>query len=217
MAIQEPRFDSPMLLVPNQPAPAPKKAYEYFFQKTELGTIRQFATGSSLTELVDCAEKVQIILLHCNPIFDTSNYRWGNQANPLPNIIQARQWEIDRLSEVKQRLEQAIVHKREYYENHWFGKITKFFLKLFCMWNEGNTSAIVAAEDFLLRYDLRYPVVKINGRYTTPLFFTSRIELQWYRANLNIDNFFNYDPPSRTIPVENISPLFQRPSFIQEA
>ncbi|HEX2582969.1 MAG TPA: hypothetical protein VHL30_02515, partial [Chlamydiales bacterium] len=131
-------------------------------------------------------------------------------------MIQARQWEIDRLSEVKQRLALAIVHKREYYENHWFGIITKIFLKLFCLWNNGNTSSIVAAEDFLLRYDLRYPVVKIFGNYVEPSFFTPMVDLDWYRHNLNIETFFNYNPPSRTIPVEKISPFFQPPAFINQ-
>ncbi|HEX2582968.1 MAG TPA: hypothetical protein VHL30_02510 [Chlamydiales bacterium] len=147
---------------------AEQEAWRSFFS-TNSEAIR---TGASLTELVACAEKVQSILLHYNPIFDTWGQTWNNQADLKP----ARQWEIDQLAEVKKRLIKAVVYKREYYENHWFGVITKIFLKLFCLWNNGDTAAIVAAEDFLVRWNFPEPQIKHDGEYETTIQFTPENE-----------------------------------------
>ncbi|NGX49353.1 MAG: hypothetical protein K940chlam5_00951 [Candidatus Anoxychlamydiales bacterium] len=92
----------------------------------------------------------------------------------------------------------AMIDKKEYYENHWVGKITRFILKFFNMWNNGFTTSIMKAEDFLLFWDSRVPVFKTaKGNYATRLFFVFT-SVRWVRDNLDMSNFYNYTP-SRTI------------------
>ncbi len=128
-----------------------------------------------------------MVIDECNPIWtahDTTD-------------IQARQWQFDNISEVKKLVAKAIVHKKEYYENHWFGKITSFILKFFNLWNNGFTTSIVKAEDFLLFWDSRVPVFKTaKGNYALRIFLTPlSTPIWWLHENLDMSNFYNYTPP----------------------
>src|SRR5262249_5924481 len=103
-----------------------KSYYERFFEYTNDDNIQSYARCASLTNLVDLAEKAYSIVEKVNPRLQA-----GAPAAPQ------RQWDLDRLSEIKQRLAKAIDCKRAYYENHFFGIITKYVLKCFDMWNNG--------------------------------------------------------------------------------
>jgi hypothetical protein len=189
-----------------------KREYESFFEKTS--RLDRYAEGESLTDLVYLAERVEDVTDKCNPILDTYN----NQTAEWARTISGRQWQLDRIGEVKKRLALAIVQKRRYYENTAWGQITKFFLEMFGMWNKGNTAAIVAAEDFLLRWDSRGALARSDGEkyeYGNCIFFTdhSYTNSNWVRNNLNTLHFYNYNP-TRTVTIKGVYNLFP-PNFVK--
>lgn len=164
--------------------------YQQFFDFTNDTNVKKYAEGRSLTALVDAADLASYVLSHGNPIYDT----WNVPEEGKEKFILARQWQLDNLSIIKEKLAKAIHYKRNYYENDFFGKIKKFFLKLFGRWNDGNTSAIRTAEDWLLSYDLRLPLMKAkNGEYKER-YFWPLISATWIQENLNTQNFYNYTP-----------------------
>src|SRR5579862_5998621 len=130
-----------------------RNCYEAFFEKTHASDISKYATGSSLTYLAFLAEKVVGALDKINPICNTFSTRPDD-----PGFRSARQWNIDRISEVKRTVAQALEYKKTYYDSHWLGIITKCVLKCLGKWDDGNTASIRKAEDFLIYWDSRYPV-----------------------------------------------------------
>ena len=169
-----------------------RKDYDAFIKATTGMQIRGYASGWNIEKLAQLAEKAYAVIRKTNPILD--------EGSPQADVIRGRQWELNQLSDIKQRLANAIVQKRAYYDNHVLGMITKFFLKCIGKWNDGNTSSIVAAEDFLLKWDTRLPVSKnASGFYETRLFLPLT-SAAWIRQNLNTDQFFNYNP-MRTTPL----------------
>lgn len=106
-----------------------------------------------------------------------------------PNVDNAQeiylQWRMDRISDVKQLLTTSIAVKQTYYENTIFGIITKLFLQLFCLWNDGNTPCIQRAVDLLMEYDSERPVIiGIGGQ---------RFSIQDFpMQGTDTTNFFNY-------------------------
>jgi hypothetical protein len=168
-----------------------KTNYDRFFEYTNDPNIQSYAKCASLANLVSLAEKTRYIIEKTNPILQ--------EGSPQSAIIPGRQWELDRLSEIKQRVGKAIECKRAYYENHLFGIITKYVLKCFGMWNNGDTADIVKAEDFLIEYDSRLPMFKDSqGNYQKRFFFVFT-PVDWVRENLNTSRFYNYNP-RRPIP-----------------
>lgn len=167
---------------------AAKANYNQFFAQTEPKEIEQYARGAYLAELAELATRARSVI-HIA------------RLQVYPNDIPAQdQWQLDQLSEVKKRLAQAIQLKRNYYEEHWFGIITKFFLKLIGQWNGGDTAAIVKAEDFLLFWDSRKPVMKISN-YNNVAFGKYSVRGDFQTAHLNTSQFFNYNP-CRAIELE---------------
>ena len=168
--------------------------YDLFMEYTNPGNIDGYATGWAwdLGKLADLAEKAYRASEKANPILQ--------EGSPQAAVIPGRQWELDRLSDIKQRLSQAIDLKRSYYDNSFPGMITKYVLQFLGMWDNGETAGIVKAEDFLIRYDSRMPLLKLsNGNYVSRCFFPLTNAL-WVRNNLNIGNFYNYNP-QRAIPI----------------
>ncbi|MGE0670829.1 MAG: hypothetical protein AB7H48_01915 [Parachlamydiales bacterium] len=179
--------------------------YETFFEWTNTENITSYANGASLTNLTSLADRILSAIERANPFWPQ-----GEDRVDQPTAIRARQWQMDRLSDVKERLGQAVDQKRSYYENHWFGIVTQYFLKCFCMWNDSNTAAITTAEDFLLRYDSRYPVrrhsdvmqcVPYTGSYDQQYYFFFLTPFTWLQDNLDLTRFYNYNPPARVINV----------------
>ena len=170
--------------------------FDRFFEYTSPENVQNYAQGWSLTNLVDLASKTISVIDRTNPIWDPN----GEVRTDEPTAIQARQWQLDRISEVKERLAGAIPLKKSYYDNHWFGVITKYVLWCFGMWNNGTTSAIKAAEDFLLFYDTRTPLFYSDQRYHVRFFFPM-VPCYWVRNNLDTSRFFNYNP-ERTIEID---------------
>jgi hypothetical protein len=170
-----------------------KTAYLRFFEYTDSPNLQSYAKGrASLGNLVHLAEKAYAIIKKTNPILQNGSSQ--------SDSISGRQWEINRLSEIKQRLANAIECKRLYYDNHFFGMITKCVLRFFGMWNNGDTAAIVKAEDFLIMYDSRLPLFKDHrGNYQTRL-FAFLTPASWVRENLDTSQFYNYNP-RREIPI----------------
>lgn len=154
--------------------------YNHFSQSISQNHLKKIAEGSSLSALVDEAEKAVSIITKAFSTDDLLN---------VPKL----QVMLDRISEVKMKIAVAIVYKQIYYETTWLGKVTKFILKLFCLWNGGYTSAIVQAEDFLLFWDSRLPVAKLSGEYLTRYFFPL-VPVYWVQENLDMSKFYNYNP-----------------------
>src|SRR5262249_16923280 len=127
--------------------PCDKQTYDTFMKSTDNDHIKDFEKGKSLEKLAEMATIVRQVINRGNPIFPTSDKT-------------SVQWELDQLSNVKQRLAKAIECKRNYYENSILGLITKIVLKLLCKWNEGDTTAIKKAEDVLLEWDSNNPISK---------------------------------------------------------
>lgn len=164
------------------------KTFDLFFNKTQSNTIEKNARN--LNELSKLFDHNFGMLSHINPIWNT----WDGSSGDKTKAIEARQWELNQLSEMKTRLAQAIEHKKNYYQNHWFGKITQCFLKIFGMWDKGNTSTIKNAERKLFATDTRNKLIKIEKEYEICLFFYPLITTDWVRRHLNTDNFYNYNP-----------------------
>lgn len=185
-----------------------------------------YSRGSNLTDLVDLARNVVLVLEKSNP-FQALN--GVNQLDDTPVTRNAMQWQIDYVSAVKHRVGEALDQKKDYYENHFLGIITKYFLKIIGMWNDGYTHAVVTAEDFLLEWDSNAPVKRAHdGGYVAscpfpafgPLRFTNDPSeeigpLARVNANFSLDNFYNYNT-SRTISYSvqttGVTDRFRRPS-----
>ncbi len=166
-----------------------ENTFRSFFEQTNPVNIQQYAKGKSLTNLVGLASDVIEVINRCNPILDSQA---SNET-----VIKARQWQLNRISEVKQRIALAIENKQAYYDNDLVGIITKYILKLFCLWNDGYTTAIVKAEDFLYYWDSRNPVFNQGDGIYKSRFFFFLIPASWIQANLDTSKFYNYNPPKQ--------------------
>lgn len=169
-----------------------REQHESFFKQTNKPSIKDYASGGNLTKLVALAEDVIWGLNLCNPICPTYPADNDQINNPI-NTIPARQWQIDYISLVKGNLAKAIKYKKSYYDNHWFGIITKFFLKCFFLWNNGYTRAITEAEDLLLFWDSRVPLEKVNNKYSIRRDFFIYTPIHWIQEKLDTSNFYNYN------------------------
>lgn len=124
------------------------------------------------------------------------------KTNPFPEAqeIPKRQWDLNQLSDIKKQVAEAIDRKRAYYESTICGRIAKCFLRLFGKWNSGDTKELLKAEDFLIAFDSRMPLVKNgDGTYSIKSFFPTR-DASWMRSHLNTQSFYNYNP-RRAVPV----------------
>jgi len=163
-----------------------RQKYDRFFSLTD--SAEQYAGGTSLNELADLFTSVRGVI-HMSRTRISSELRVQDQ------------WELNRLSEAKERLAKAIVMKKSYYENHFFGIITKYVLMLFCMWNNGNASDIIWAEDVLLFWDSRRPVMKITNIDNSK--YGKYVERQDFdKSHLDTSRYYNYNP-SRLIELSN--------------
>ncbi|MBX3718191.1 MAG: hypothetical protein KF898_00920 [Parachlamydiales bacterium] len=170
-----------------------REVYLQFFELTAPENIENYANGANLESLAELASRCRNIIEGTCPIID------GQQ-----------QWKLNRLSEVKERLSQAVECKRRYYDNHIFGIVTKYVLQFldcfgFKMWNNGDTAAIVTAENFLLFWDSRAPVYIITnpessqyGEYQRRQDFPPRRDIG--DTPIDLSRFYNYNP-RRTIEV----------------
>lgn len=145
----------------------------------------------SLTTVVEQAKHVIATIQKHNP-------KWNDKGD---NPVKARQWELLQISSIKRGVANAIEKKKAYYDNHWLGKITQFILKLFGMWHNGHTAAIQAAENFLLFWDTRAPLILTDKGYVTRMFFPLT-DVSWVHEKLDTKDFFNYTP-KRTITYDN--------------
>lgn len=161
--------------------------YEQFFSLTAPENIENYANGSNLESLTELAASCRNVIEITCPIIE------GQQ-----------QWKLNHLSEVKQRLAQAVECKRRYYDNHIFGIVTKYVLQFldcfgFKMWNNGDTAAIVTAENLLLFWDSRAPLYVISnpnssqyGQYSRRQDFPPRSDHGG--APVDLSQFYNYNP-----------------------
>jgi hypothetical protein len=169
---------------------ADEKIYDDFHERTDSykpSQIQAYAHGANLTNLVAQARKVCKILECCNPYSTSFNIDTSEG-------LQAIQWHLHNLSEVKLRVATALDYKRTYYMSNWMGIITRYFLQFFRMWNNGDTAAIVTAEKFLLEWDSRKPRARFtkDSAVAIPVNFFSNVSLRWIREN-NLDaSFYNY-------------------------
>ncbi len=147
-----------------------------------------YANGTSLTELANLFTSVR----------NAINYA---RINISPDQRTQDQWQLNRLSEAKERLGKAIVLKKSYYNNNFFGIITKYVLMFFCMWNNGNTSDVIEAEDALLFWDSRRPVIKISVPQN-PNYGKYCVRRDFDNSQLDTSRFYNYNP-SRLIELGN--------------
>jgi hypothetical protein len=153
------------------------------------------------------------VIQRTNPIWDTQS---GPEGASPETVNQARQWQIDRISEVKEHVAQALDQKKAYYDNHWMGIITKYVLDFFCMWNNGYTNSITTAEDFLFWWDSRLPIFKSShGEYETRFFFPLT-PVSYIQEKLNTSQFYNYTS-EREIIVHAAFDLDTAPSNFRRA
>ena len=164
-----------------------RENYMRFFTLTAPENIENYAKGSNLTSLAELAHDCRSTIEFSCPIIDGQT-----------------QWKLNRLSEVKERLAQAVECKRRYYDETLIGIVTKYVLKFldlfgFKKWNNGDTATIVAAEDFLLFWDSRAAVLKIShpdnpsyGKYHRRQDFPPRDLPPPFSADLS--RFYNYNP-----------------------
>jgi hypothetical protein len=94
----------------NQVSLQEKNAYDRFFEYTSDTNIVNYAAGWNLERLANLAHQAYHVVSKANPLL--------NEHSPAAQVIPGRQWELNRLSEIKQRLAAAIQHKRNYYEHH---------------------------------------------------------------------------------------------------
>lgn len=173
--------------------------YEQFFELTAPENIENYANGSNLESLAALANRCRVVIDLSCPVHLGQELIDGQQ-----------QWKLNRLSEVKERLSQAVECKRRYYDNHIFGIVTKYVLQFldcfgFKMWNNGDTAAIVTAENFLLFWDSRAPLFVISnpdnpnyGNYSRRQDFPPRRDIG--DTPIDLSRFYNYNP-RRTIEV----------------
>ncbi len=190
--------------------PVYQEIYERYYDWTSPENIQSYASGASLENLAKLAIQCQVVIEFGScPISGTSD----------ADVLNQRQWKVNQLSDVKQRLAQAIVCKRSYYDNHPFGIITKYVLKFldqfgFKLWNNGDTAAIVAAEDFLLMWDSRLPVIRrtYNDLYGEYAGFSPR----GFGAT-DLSRYYNYTT-QRIIPISHAPrhTATQAAAYIQE-
>ncbi len=76
-----------------------KANYSHFFEQTNASNIKSFASGTNLTKLIRSANNVILVIDECNPIWTAHD----------TTEIQARQWQIDNISEVKKLVAKTIV------------------------------------------------------------------------------------------------------------
>jgi hypothetical protein len=157
-----------------------KRTYRKFTELTEGNGIDAYGRGANLQKLAKLAFSMRNVIHICR--LDIS----------LNHQVQ-EQWQLNRLSEVKEKLSKAIAMKRSYYDGHLLGVITKYFLMLVWKWNSGDTEAIIAAEDFLLAWDSRKPVMKISNRENSHygLYYTRQ---DFRTSDLDTSHYYNYNP-----------------------
>ncbi len=169
---------------------------ERFNALTNAENITTYAHGANLTDLTALAERVVNVILdsRCCPFWTGPAIAEDRDAT-----VRMVQWQMDHLSQIKERLGQAVEQKRNYYQNDWFGILTQYFLKCFCMWNGGQTASIKTGESFLYTYESRprrdrgYTV----GNLPHPnVFMRNNIQdnWDWIRNDINLTQFYNYDP-----------------------
>lgn len=171
------------------------EGYNQFMLLTSPDNIVNYGKGGNLEKLAYAAENAYSAVCKGNPF---------TQAGSVPNAaMTGMQWELNCISDIKRRLAQAIEYKHAYYERTVIGTITRLILKCLGLWNEGNTAAIIKAEKFLIRYDSRMPLLQMKHGYYAPCLFFPLVSAAWVRANLDMINFFNYNPQRAISVVHN--------------
>ena len=183
-----------------------KNQHQLFFSYTTDKKIKEYASGKSLTDLIDLADTTMLVVKRGNPIWNV----WDGIRSPeqAETATRAWQWQIDQSSAIKKRVFAALRYKQSYYENTIIGKVKKFIMRCFCMWKNGITKSIHSAEKFLFRNDSKLPLYHHEGTYKKAPFRVFPGPDSWYGQNLNMEYFFNYRP-NRVIKVEfnGIRPL----------
>jgi len=172
-----------------------EQTYNAFYNYTK---DKKFESNPNLNEVANLFDKVHGILRRINPIYNS----WDGTGDKN-KTLEAMQWELDNLHTMKTKLAQAIKYKRSYYQHHWMGKITRIFLKILGLWNNGNTSAIKSAEQRLLVTDTRNKLIKHGGKYIVCHYFFPLVTTDWVRKNLNTQEFFNYNPQRKILLKDN--------------
>jgi hypothetical protein len=147
--------------------------YDRFLKNTDATNISRYACGASLKELVNLAETAVQVVQKNSPTH--------------PEF-----WRVE-IFQIKKNLAKAIQMKQDYYENHSIGRIVKRVLEFFGCWNNGNTAAIVAAEDFLLFWDSRCPVRKISDRSLATFGKYEKLD-NISTEGLSKEQIYNYNP-----------------------
>jgi hypothetical protein len=149
---------------------------------TDPDQIQRYSNGTSLSELVDLATSVRYILA-------------GLRSDVSDDHQLQKQWELDRLSEVKEKLSKAIEWKRSYYNQNYYGIFWKYCFMFSGQWKHGDADDIVAVEECLLLWDSRRSVMKIpNPRHTHFGKYTAYTAFHEHIQNLNTSQYFNYNP-----------------------
>jgi len=160
-----------------------KWKYERFFELTNDKNIHLYAKGANLSHLTKLATTCRNVIQICNPV--------GCSKDLFPSERSSKsvvEWELQHLSKVKERLAKAIELKRNYYQHTIIGVIKQLFLRLFGLWNNGDTPSVMEAEDFLIFWDSKAPLFKgKDGKYFPRQDFP-------HPKDVDTSHFFNYTP-----------------------
>lgn len=139
-----------------------------------------------------------------------------------------RQWDCDKISEIKKRLGAAVQLQREYYDTTWIGCIAKFFLKLTAHWNNGDPAAIQSALVTLYSWDFEQPLHPLkyesfllepfklgSNKYVKGSHIWNRkdsekigdvawLRTSWIKKHLKTDHLYN-EPLSKQIKIVDVS------------
>ncbi|MBY0529147.1 MAG: hypothetical protein K2P51_03050 [Rhabdochlamydiaceae bacterium] len=165
-------------------------------------------------------------------------YKCSLEKTDFQSAKLVRQWECDKISEIKKRLGAAVQLQRKYYDTTWIGAVAKLFLKLIGRWNNGDTAAIQAALRTLYAWDFEQPLypkelfasflqspLEIHTNEFTKIPYvripgikkSKGIEqigglpwlcTSWIKKHLKTDHLYN-EPLSRQVSIVNV-PAFPR-------
>lgn len=163
------------------------KNYNAFEAATTPNKIAKIAKGGNLGKLVDLAEKAEWAAQISNPC------KPGTVGKP--NFEEKRkiydQFVIDRVSEIKVKLAQAVDQKKAYYDKTIIGKIKKLFLKISGKWNDGHPASIKKAENFLFTHNIARATSHVGYVFRDPR--TDIGNGRIFSKDVDLSNFYNYD------------------------
>ncbi len=207
----------------------PKNLYTAL--KNERGALKKRWTEGGGERLTDPVGENKVIFDKMKAVDQKiKEYKCALEKTHPQSAKLARQWDCDKISEIKKRLSAAVQLQREYYDTTWIGAFAKLFLKLVGEWNNGDTAAIQAALRTLYAWDFEQPLYPAKHKcfllgtpyltgtneYAKGCSFASRdseemgdlpgdipwLRTSWIKKHLKTDHLYN-EPMSKQVTIVN--------------